>query len=211
MDNTTTLRRTSKVTIYPGDSGVRLDELEEQIAAARLAEKSRKRRVSEKLESDALAQQYDDLRDSLAKDAVTVTLQALPRRKFRELVEAHPPREGEGVPETVVESDKRLGVNESTFFDVAVPASVLSVVGFDGDTLAFLDDLSEPDWRALATHVFGLNNARVDLPKESMASAVRQMRDDESRSRSDSESAREGSTGGSPRRLTSRTMTSKAD
>src|SRR5690606_34775721 len=54
-------------------------------------------------------------------DVLWVTLRALGRKTWADLVRQHPPRDGDDVPEEVRESDKQLGVNDESFGEAMLP------------------------------------------------------------------------------------------
>ncbi|MBX3732418.1 MAG: hypothetical protein KF791_07460 [Verrucomicrobiae bacterium] len=65
-----------------------------------------------------------------------VLLTALPRKKWRAIVAENPPREDN-------KEDAAVGVNEDTFPDALVPASIVSIKPAQGDRDAFLEALSD--------------------------------------------------------------------
>ena len=103
--------------------------------------------------------------EKLMQDSVLVfTLQALPTKKWEELKAAHPARDGD-------ETDAMFGVNVSTFVDVAMPDSVLSVVQkTTGDAVewgtwdALEGQLSNGQWQVFAVRLMEANNTRGAVP-----------------------------------------------
>lgn len=154
--------RTTRVVIYQGDDLEQLSALdadvtraEARFAAAQQAKKAaeqdaRPRLMHEGPPEDPTIQAGLDLgearknRDSFASNAevrgVVVTLCALPRKTWRDLVAAHPARGGD-------DGDAQFGVNMETFPDALLPKSVdLDESTIEGDTVEFLESLADYDY-----------------------------------------------------------------
>lgn len=97
--------------------------------------------------------------------AIKAVLHALPRKKYRALVNDHPPRDGN-------EGDKGLGFNDETFGEVLVPLSLASPT-FDttAERDEFLDELSQGQFRLLYIQAFLLNTSNGADPKALIDSA----------------------------------------
>lgn len=157
--STTFKPRTYAITIYQGDDYARLSDLSQAIEKAKADEKAAgPRSMGEIPESVTLTEQFNELLARAEKKAPVVTLQALGRKKWRELVSAHPPRPDH-------EGDEAVGVNEETFPDDLVPASIVSIKPAVGDTPDFLDALSDAQFGQLYTAAFYLNRTVGDAPK----------------------------------------------
>lgn len=154
--------RTSKVTIYQGDYLDRIRHLEQQAEAAADAEEGRPRRVGTETEAQRLAREHDELVAEAEESALHITLRALRRSEWKKLVADHPPREGN-------EGDKAIGVNEDTFKEALVPASVVEPTEFTEDDL---DSLSDVDFDRLYFAAFALNRAPAAGPKAGLASRL---------------------------------------
>lgn len=137
--------RTAKVTIYQGDDMANLAELRQAVDVAERKHEKAKKAVDDALASgslrigDDLPEQYeDDLRaarsayeaavDEASERAVEVTLVAMKRKAFRDLMAAHPPRKDN-------EDDAQYGVNFDTFPPEFLAKSIAGPVGFDPEDL----------------------------------------------------------------------------
>lgn len=90
--------------------------------------------------------------------AIKVVVQALGRKRWREIVDQNPPREDN-------EGDKRMGVNDSTFGDVLVPISMVEPQLSANEQADFLDALSMAQYRSIYLAAFLLNTATGEDPK----------------------------------------------
>lgn len=167
--------RTAEVVIYTGDYLDRIRHIERKHDAAMeayeravKAEEKEIRRVGStpesaalRAEADRLAEDHDRLVEEAEDAAIRVRVTTVRRRKYRELADAHPPREGE-------KGDAALGVNALTFREALVPEALVEVTE-DGQTKAwkdytaderedFLDTLAEADFE----RVFGMAYALVN-------------------------------------------------
>lgn len=157
--STTFKPRTFAVTIYQGDDEARLLDLGRRVEQAQARDKaSGPRLAGEPLEAPPLVDEYNDAVAKAEKRAAVVTLQALPRPKWRALVAEHKPREGN-------DEDAAVGVNEETFAEALVPVSVVSIKPSQGDQDAFLGVLSDAQFDELYKASFYLNRAVAPAPK----------------------------------------------
>lgn len=149
--------RTATVTIYQGDYLDRLRFLEQQFDAAVRSEKSATampRLASDVPESHRLADEHAALSAEAESTALNVTLRALGRREWRTIVAAHPPRDEHA-------GDAKVGVNEESFKEALVAASILEPELTEDD----LDRLSDIDFDRLYLTAFGLNRSPASAPK----------------------------------------------
>ncbi|VXC08800.1 hypothetical protein [Aeromicrobium sp. 9AM] len=152
--------RTTVVTIYQGDYLDRIRHLERKYEAALESEKSSSRPLAADGESSTdIADQHAELVAEAEVSALDIKVKALGRRKWRELVAAHPPREDS-------RSDQAVGVNEDTFKDVLIAASVVEPDLSEDD----LDQLSDIDNDRLYFAAFALNRAEAPSPKAHLVS-----------------------------------------
>lgn len=177
--------RSAKVPLYSGDYQQRVDLIDAEIQAtkqaAERARKSNQVRLLSELPpgafEDARVAELEAEREALVTEAeangeVTIaTLQALAakdgvpgRKRWADLIKAHPPREGDDVPEATREADKRLGVNDEAFGEALVP---LSIVALEPDMPVddLLDNLSSAQFDLLYAVAFGLNRGTGSDPK----------------------------------------------
>lgn len=167
--------RIATVWLYQGDDIDRLQQLaddvntwQERLDDAREAAKTAPPRgmldtddpVSEASASLRAAQEAHDAFLTEAKPrAVKVVIEALGRKKWKALVDDHPPRDDQEV-------DKLIGVNDEEFREVLVPLSMVEPK-FDttGECADFLDALSMGQYRQIYVTAFGLNTANGADPK----------------------------------------------
>lgn len=169
--------RTAVVPVYGGDYQDRLRHLDNQIEAALEAEKTGPPLTGDEvLRSTTLIEEYNELAQEAEAEATYVKLRALRRRtEWRPLADAHPPRTSEEVPESKRRSDERLGVNETTFREVLVPAAIVELTNGDGtrqwsdltqvERDEFLDIIADADFEALFINAYGLVNSFSSSPK----------------------------------------------
>lgn len=153
--------RTARVTIYQGDDLAQLAKLDDAVTAAEVAlrrtekdarNESRRPRLMHELDDTAAAvasasEAFDDAkaeRDAFAAEAdergVVVALHSLPRKDWRRLRNAHPPREGN-------REDEAFDCNVDSLPDEALPPSVdRDESTIDGDLDEFLESLSSHDY-----------------------------------------------------------------
>ncbi len=167
--------RTSEVTIYQGDYLDRLRFLERQYDEMVKAESKTTPLLNDIPESTRLAEEHEALKAEAEKTAIHVQLRAVRRSQYRELADAHPPRNGDDEDPQVVLADSKMGVNEKEFRLVLVPAAIVQIrVGDDitewsgmseDDREEFLDTITEADFELLFSHAFALVNAFGSAPK----------------------------------------------
>lgn len=115
-------------------------------------------------EVPALQEQLAGLLERIAAVTVTLTFAALPRPKYRALIDAHPPIKGDDGEITDVRS-RRMGVDYDSFFAALVRPSLVAPE-LDDETIDHMiaEVLTASGWRALATVLWNLNEDSVDVP-----------------------------------------------
>lgn len=174
MSNTQIQPRTAVVTIYGGDYLDRIRHLERQAEAAKdAAEDGLPRTNDEVPDYLTLAQEHDDLVAEAEAQALHVRIRALGRREWKALIAAHPPRTvaKDAVTEALAKSDELSGVNDDTFKDALVAASVIEP---EGITVEDLDQLADVDFDRLYLTAFALNRGSAPDPKASLVSRLTQ-------------------------------------
>lgn len=178
--------RTASIPIYQGDDAERLAELRMAVAIAerQSAQSSGPRRGGDPAPSEdvkAAQDAYDAFVDEAAERAVEVVVRAIGRRRFRDLVTAHPARmvkDADG-KDTEHDDDAGYGVNVETFVpallafaepgEEGVRTIIAPDVAVKSPTALrdFLDDdLTDGDyWRVFIT-AYWLNRAPGSDPKE---------------------------------------------
>lgn len=174
--------RSAEVVIHVGDYLDRIRLLERKHAATQAAyeraaeaDENLPRRVGStpesvelKAEADRLAAEHDDLVAEAEGAATRVWVTTVRRKKYRELADAHPPRDDN-------KGDASLGVNAMTFREALVPAAITEVTE-DGEARQwadysedereeFLDTLAESDMERLFGTAYGLVNGFTADPK----------------------------------------------
>lgn len=172
--------RTVTIPLYQGDWQQRVDLARNAAMAAeqrwRDAQKRRGREtllMGEESEADLasdeyrqLAAEHDEVKAKAeAEGALLVTLRALPRKKWSELVKAHPPRTGDDVPEAVRKYDAEYGINDETMGDALVPLSIASLSDPDLSIDDLLDSCSSAQFDLLYGAAFALNRGTGSDPK----------------------------------------------
>ena len=157
----TTLKpRTSSVVIYQGDDLERIAELRRAADIAERQQQTEAARVGDEGDAQAAKDEHDAFVEEAIERAVIVHLQHLPRKKFRELLRAHPPREDDEV-------DAMYGVNFDDFAEAFLPLSIASVEPeTPPDRQAFLDDLPEGDYNRIFSTAYFLNRGAGSDPRE---------------------------------------------
>ncbi|MDF5758619.1 hypothetical protein [Spongiactinospora sp. TRM90649] len=133
------------------------------------------------LEALQVAEEMAALREEMEQHTFRFTCRALPRHAYRELCEAHPPREGHP-------SDRLYGVDMSAFPLPLIAGAVVAitpaadgdpVVAPDAEPVLTLDDVREMDGQLTEGQMqslFGcaarINKTSVDLPKSATASEL---------------------------------------
>lgn len=159
-------RATTTVVLFQGDD---LDPIEEHRAAverAALVNRGPKRVGDGEVPAAVLeaARDYDAFMEGAVERAVHLRLTAVRKSRYRELLAAHPPREGD-------RADEAAGFNVDTFTEALVPECV-SPGQFDSDEERdeFLDDLSDTEWSQVAGAAVRVNEGGRPDPKARMAS-----------------------------------------
>lgn len=119
----------------------------------------------------AVQAEIDGLLDEMAEATVTLVLQALPRRRYRELVHEHPPRkDADG---KIARRDEVANVDYDGFFNALARACILGADDGDGGVeelpadvvdLLIEEQLSDGQWDELTTKCNVLNRVTVDVP-----------------------------------------------
>lgn len=119
--------------------------------------------------SPELDAQLEKLAEQIRAATLTLTVRALPRPRFRELVHRHPPRTAaEG--ERVHMEDLSLGVNYDSFFDELLRVSVVDPV-LDEATLRVLveEKLTDAQHQALTDLCWNVNRTAFKVPAAVLA------------------------------------------
>jgi hypothetical protein len=146
-----------------GDLVAELQELQREMVDA-----EREEQVAGSLDGGRareLAEQVLQLREQMLDDTIVVRLRALPRKKKRDLMAAHPPREDN-------ETDRVVGFNEDTLTAAMLRACAVDPVLDEADWVRFEEVLSDGQWIALNSAVWSVNTQDVDIPFSRRASQI---------------------------------------
>ncbi len=115
-----------------------------------------------------LAEELEALHQQMLDATLDFKVRGMSRRKWRELALAHPARDD-------VLSDQAWGVNEDTFFQVAIRQCCYEPELPDDTWAQLLDEdegLTEAEWEALRDAVVAVNRTDVDVPFSRAASRI---------------------------------------
>ncbi len=185
--------RTAVVTIYQDDYLDRIRHLEQRAEAARESVDAQLPRIqSEVPEYMRLAEEHDALVKEAEESAVDVRVQALPRKVWKALAAAHPPRvfaEDGTVTKADTESDAAAGVNIDAFRDALVYGGKITV---DGTATSYqsiveptlgskdIDEFSDIDFDRIYFAAYKLNRIPDSDPKASLVSRLTPKNDETS-------------------------------
>jgi len=115
-----------------------------------------------------LADRIRDLEQEMRVATYRFVLRAMPRAAWRELVNAHPPREND--QGEVIDADRLAGVNQDTFPEAMVRASVIDPAPDEIDWDDLLGKLTDRQFDQLVLAGWDLNQGKVDIPFSRAAS-----------------------------------------
>lgn len=186
-------RPTLTIPLYQGADLAKVDELRAALMASAQTTVAGPRLLADTEPSGvadlkAAAQEHDDFVREAEGRAVMIEIEALQRKQWRLLEDAHPARtvsqkvrDEDGTERTVEEPHEQdvLGFNMKTMADDLVPKSV-SLVRQDGTVQfpneaardTFLDNLSDPHFNALYAGAIKLNTEGAQVPKAGGSSLV---------------------------------------
>jgi hypothetical protein len=114
--------------------------------------------------ANALQVELDALVARIGDETVELTFRALPRPRYRALVDAHPPKKDES-GEVTDRRSKALGVDYDAFFAELIRTSLVTPELDDETLTTLIDDvLTASQWRDMSTVVWNLNESGVDVP-----------------------------------------------
>lgn len=153
-----------KHTILQGDDEEKLRELRAAHQRAKAQSSDAPLTVGEVDPVAEAARVANEFADEAEKRGVTITMRAVGRKKWRELVEAHPPQEGD-------EEDRKAGVNLDAFAEALVPACIAGPTFSEGEMTDFLDALTPAQFDLLALAAWNLHKNLGADPKERLGSS----------------------------------------
>lgn len=169
----TTLKpRTTTVVLFQGDDLAHIAELLEAVNSAISIDGPRRQGDGNPAQEAAKA--HDAFVTEATERAETITLQALPRKQWRELQVKHAAREDN-------DEDELYGFNFATMGDDLVPASITEPDYAKSDE--FLDSLSDGQFSRLYSAAVVLNKGGGELPKADVQQRLTQISEETSDSR----------------------------
>lgn len=143
------------------------EELEQRLLEAQAADEQDKR-LGSGAKVRELAKQIEDVRQQMLDHVIDIKMQAVPKRRWTELVKAHPPRDGD-------KDDEVFGYNTATFFDAAIRACTVEPQLDDETWTVLLDEkVTARQYQDLYNAVLALNVRRVSVPNSFAASRILQ-------------------------------------
>ncbi len=112
---------------------------------------------------DDVDEQLERLREEIQQTTIMVRMRALPKRRYRELKAAHAPRRD--VDGTMLDEDRRLGVDPTTFFPALIPELAIAPSLTPGQWSTLLEDvMTDGDYEQLTTEAWNLNEESHRAP-----------------------------------------------
>src|SRR5215467_1523162 len=153
-----------------GDLVSRFEELERRLEDAQRDDRGDS--LASGSTATAIIAEQDDLRERMRSSTVTVVLRAMPRKEFRKLVDAHPPKVDEDGK--IDPDDARAGVNTDTIWDPLIRACWSTPVISKARMTLLLDEkLTNRQYEQLALLAMNVNQDDVDVPFSFAASRLR--------------------------------------
>lgn len=149
-----------------GDLQVQFEELEGQLKEAEKAKGDSLAGSGTR----AIAEQIEAVREEMLEHTIEFRLRAMPRPQWKVFVAEHPPRKGEDGG--IVDEDRFVGVNTSTFYDALVRMAVVDPELDDEDWATLDAALTDRQFDQLADAAWGLNRRDVDVPFSRAASKI---------------------------------------
>jgi hypothetical protein len=113
-----------------------------------------------------LVRRIEELQQDMTAATYTFRLRALPKSKWRVLVAAYPPREGN-------ENDTQIGVNRDDFMDALIKVSVVDPVMTEEQWAEFLETITDRQYSDLTDEAWFLNRGEVSVPFSRAASLMK--------------------------------------
>lgn len=162
-----TVKRPEKIVEFCTDLDLQADweEAGAALRSTREKELADARMTGESKASRALKGKIRGLEARMQEETLLFRFRALPRKRWVELEESHPPRDDR-------DDDRAFGVNLSTFVDAVImePGSLVSVtnkatgatVEFDpgSEWMQLADDMSDAQWDVFSVAVYNVNQGR---------------------------------------------------
>lgn len=156
------IKRARKVVDFYPDQAVALEveaaqkALDEAVGTDRRLNPSKAEREAQKA--------LDEVKASAAGSVLEIELEALPRKRWAEVEEAHPERKGDKV-------DEAYSINWDTFLAEVLPKSVVAVRARESrepvevlpeEWVGVLDEISDGQYQLLAMAVLALNRSSAN-------------------------------------------------
>lgn len=118
-----------------------------------------------------IVERIEGLEAQMRERTYDFRLRALSKPGFRALVKDHPPRRD--ADDKVVEEDKYIGVDSTTFFDAMIRACLVDPELNDEEWAALNEALTDRQYADLSDAAWGLNRHEVDVPFSRAASRMK--------------------------------------
>lgn len=172
-----------------GDLQRRHEDLERDLQAAREAD-DRASSLAEGGQARKVAEEIQRVEAEMREHTHPFAFRALPSREYRELVQEHPPREGD-------QYDALYGANMLTFPSVLISRCCIDPPMTVEQVEQLCDVLTDGQQTELFLCAARVNRDQVDVPKSVAASAILASSVPKSKQPARGESRRAGSQGGS--------------
>lgn len=149
-----------------GDLVAEWQDLERRFKAANTAPEEDSLASTKSADAVELAKQMADLQEQMRASTRNFRLQGLPGSQWRELLKAHPPREGD-------EGDAGAEFNRDTFGIAALAACCVMPKMTVAQAEKLIDEkLADGQWSTLFAHIYQMNSSEVNVPFSFAASAI---------------------------------------
>lgn len=168
------ITRATEVVELVTNLGLMADHTTAEAELVRLQKTERPDRLNSSTEVREAAKRVRQIEQQFQESVVLVKLEALGRPRWNELADKHPARENN-------DADERFEINTDTFFDDAIPESIVSAqwkttgdpVDLDADDWAQLaQEISDVQYAQFITAVLKINQIETSVPFSRSASAV---------------------------------------
>lgn len=144
-----------------GDLQAEIDELERQLRE----QYQNPQTMADRGDRRRLAEQIETVREQMRSSIITFRLRGLNRRRYSDLLAAHPPRRDN-------DEDKALGYNSDSFWPALIRACLVEPNLSDEQWERLDDQLSSAQFDLLLNAAHNLCRRPVDVPFSSAASAT---------------------------------------
>ncbi len=156
-----------------GDLVSEVERLNEELATVLQAEADARVSGAASLDTGSqgrqIAEQIEALREQMKASTITFMLRALPKQRFRAMIDEHPPRKDDDGGVLALDD---MGVNSSTFFDVLIRECTAEPQLTEPQWQKLFGKLSDRQFQVLSTTAWAVNRSDVDVPFSRAASKL---------------------------------------